>query len=238
MDIQGYPPLGKNAFEARANVSDRTLQHELEAMEIKAAFHTVFRKSVKHSIFRFHTWPRLYEFTVFRDAFGREVPVKPDGFITIHEKEEGTQGYTHDFFLEVDRSYESLDLLVEKSLNYLEFYKSGGFAARNGGTREQFKDFPFRVLMVFMSAERRNNVAERLLQSNPPILTHTWLTTLAEAKTGLRDAIWLQPKDYRDVTRGTEFDTEKPSRSFAYRRQTERDLFIEHNVKKMRLLED
>ena len=235
--LEEYPSLGKNTFEARANVSERNLRHELEIMDVKAAFHAALSKSEKFSILKFSTWPRLYEFNVSRNGSGSEIPVKPDGFINIHEREEGTKGYAHDFFLEVDRSSEKLDVLIEKAACYLDFHKSGGFAVRNGGARSDFKNFAFRVLMVLKSAERRNNVAERLVQNNPPILTHTWLTTHGEATSDPFGAIWIQPKDYREVTTGTPFDTEKPTRSFAYRRQQERELYVEGKIKKLRLLD-
>lgn len=64
-----------------------------------------------------------------------------------------------------------------------------------------------------------------------------WLTTLAEATIDLLGAIWIQPKTYRDVTTGTPFDTERKLPSGAYRRQPEREAFIESNIQKRRLLE-
>jgi len=36
--------------------------------------------------------------------------------------------------------------------------------------------------MVFLTEERRNNMAERLLQNDPPALTMVWLTTFSEIK--------------------------------------------------------
>jgi hypothetical protein len=90
--------------------------------------------------------------------------------------------------------------------------------------------------MVLKSAERRNNAAERLAQNNPPILTLVWLTTLAEVTADPLGPIWIQPKDYREVTRGTVFDTESRPPAFGYRRQPEREKFIEAKIKKSRLL--
>jgi hypothetical protein len=92
--------------------------------------------------------------------------------------------------------------------------------------------------MVMKSAERRNNVAERLAQNNPPILTHTWLTTFAEVTRSPLDPIWILPKDYREVTNGTPFYREAPTRSFQYRRQAEREAFVESKIKKHSLLEN
>src|SRR5579862_7853339 len=53
--LEEYPSLGKNTFEARANVSERNLRHELEIMDVKAAFHAALSKSEKFSILKFST---------------------------------------------------------------------------------------------------------------------------------------------------------------------------------------
>src|ERR1017187_788306 len=174
-----YPQLALTALEKRANVSDKTLRHELEVMDVKAAFHTALAKSEKFTIHQFSTWPQLYEFTAVRSGHGAEILVKPDGFIRFHEKEpDGI--YERTFFLEVDRSTEKQDILVDRAGCYVDFYRSGGFAVRNGAPRSEYEQFPFRVLMVFKNAERRNNTAKRLLNNHPPILTQICLTTVAE----------------------------------------------------------
>lgn len=127
--------------------------------------------------------------------------------------------------------------MVGKADSYREFYKSGGFAARNGAARTDFKAYPFRVLMVFKSAERRNNTAERLLRHTPPILTQVWLTTLAEVTSDPLGPIWILPVDYRKLTTGTQYDGQRPNRRSEYRRQGEREVFIESKIRKRRLLE-
>lgn len=143
----------------------------------------------------------------------------------------------HTFFLELDRSSETQEKLVARAGSYLDYYRSGGFAVRNGGTRADFKEYPFRVLMVFKTAERRNNTAERLLQNTPPILTHVWLSTFAEATSDALGPAWVRPIDYRDVTRGTRFDPEGRRPSWTYARQTERELFIAMKLRKHLLLD-
>lgn len=104
--ISGYPSLGTTSFEARASVSELTLRHELEVMDVKAALHAALAKSEQFSIAEFTTWPLLCQFEVSRAAVGTTAPVKPDGFIRIHEKEMSTKGFAYDCFLEVDRSSE------------------------------------------------------------------------------------------------------------------------------------
>jgi hypothetical protein len=233
-----YPQFPVSALAKRAQVSDITLRHELEVMDVKAAFDSAIRGTEQFSVAAFSTWPLLYQFEAFRHGRGgAEVVVKPDGFIRIHQTEADGGESEHTFFLEVDRSSETQDALVAKAGCYLDYYRSGGFAERNGKPRSAFKDFPFRVLMVFKNAERRNNTAERLLQSTPPILTMVSLTTFAEVTATPLAAIWITPADYRDATRGTPFDPTHRPASYTYRRQTEREALIDSHIKKQSLLD-
>jgi len=233
-----YPQFSASTLEKRANVSRFTLEHELEIMDVKAAFSSAIRATDRFSVAGFSTWPLLYQFEAFRAGRGSaEVIVKPDGFIRIHEKEADGGLSEHTFFLEVDRSSEVQDALVSKAVCYLDYYRSGGFAERNGAPRSAYKDYPFRVLMVFKNAERRNNTAERLLQNTPPILTQVWLSTFQEITAHPLAAIWISPADYREATKGTPFDTQHRRVSFGYRRQTEREALVESRIKKQRLLQ-
>lgn len=231
------PQLSANSFEARANVRELTIRHELEIMDVKTAFHAALTGSEKFTLREFSTWPLLNQFETARVGLTANGLVKPDGFLRIHEMETDGAGFFHDCFLEVDRSSEIQDTLVGKATCYLEYYRNGGFAARHGAPRADFKSFPFRVLIVLKSAERRNNTAARLIQNNPPLLTLTWLTTLAEATSDPVGAIWVQPKSYRDATFGTPFDPERQAPRGVYRRQPERETFVESKIKKLKLLE-
>jgi hypothetical protein len=229
-----YPALSARSLEKRARVSDITLRHELEVMDVKAEFHQAARKAKHISVGEFSTWPALHQFEVAQNGF-RETLVKPDGFIRIHEKEsDGTS--EHAFFLEVDRSSETLDTLVSRTACYLQYYRSGGFALKNGATIADFKEYPFRVLIVCKSAERRNNTALRLIQSNPPVFTQAYLTTLAEATIDPFGPVWLTPAAYRDAAKGSPFDTEHAPARQLYRSQPEREAFIEKNALKCPLL--
>jgi len=233
-----YPPFHLPALDKRARVSDLTIRHELEVMDVKAALHAAIRNVPAFSIAEFSTWPLLNEFTAYRPGYtGAEVPVKPDGFIRIHETEADGGKFEHAFFLEVDRSHEVQDKLLGKAVGYFEYYKSGGFAVRHGATRDDYKNYPFRVLMVFKTDERRNNTAKHLLQNTPPILTQVWLTTLAEVMADPLGAIWIRPSEYRDVTKNTPFDAERPTQGILYRRNAKREAFIESKIQKRRLLE-
>jgi hypothetical protein len=123
-------------------------------------------------------------------------------------------------------------VLTDRAACYLGYYRSGGFAEKNGGQRSEFKDFPFRVLMVLKSAERRNNIAEHLVYGTPPILTQVWLTTYREVITNPHGAVWIRPIDYRNAIDGSAFVRTTIQKQFDYQRQSARELFVEERVKK------
>ena len=234
--VSVYPHLGSTSFEKRVPVGELTLRHELEVMNVKAIFHSRLTKAEKVQLAEFSTWPALYQFRASRPSLGKEVDVKPDGFIRIHEREADGTLSEHSFFLEVDRSSETQDTLVNRAGCYLDYYQSGGFAVWNGGNRMDFKEYPFRVLMVFKNDERRNNTAQRLLQHNPPILTQVYLTTMSEVLANPLGAIWVRPLDYRKATEGTGFDPYRPRATWTYRRQPARELLVAQSITKVGLL--
>jgi hypothetical protein len=234
-----YPEFDLPALDRRARVSALTIRHELEVMDVKVAFHSGIKALSAFSITEFSTWPLLNEFRACHSAsHGQDVLVKPDGFIRILEKIDEKEGFEHSFFLEVDRSSEVQDILIARAGCYLNYYKSGGFAVRNGAPRSQFKGFPFRVLMVFKTAERRNNTAERLLQNNPPILTQVSLSTITEVTQNPLGEIWVRPLDYRNAVAGTSFEVHPARKQYEYQRQTARELFVEGKVRKTKILTD
>jgi hypothetical protein len=159
---------------------------------------TAINGAERFRVAEFSTWPALYQFKACRPS-GERVTVKPDGFIRIHETEAGGLS-EHTFFLEVDRSTETLDVLAQRCHCYLDYYRSGGFAICNGSSRGEYKEFPFRVIVVCKSTERRDNLAGRLLQNSPPIGTQVWLATTAQVVNDPLAAIWLRPTDYRNST--------------------------------------
>lgn len=233
-----YPQLGSSALDRRTRVSDLTLNHELEVMDTKVAFHSAIKKAEQFTIVEFSTWPLLHQFEAFRSGYGgTEVLIKPDGFIRIHEQEPDGGVSEYAFFLELDRSSQTQDTLATRAGAYVDFYKSGGFAQRNGADRSAFKEYPFRVLFIFKNAERRNNMAERLLQNTPPIFAQVMLSTFDEVTANPLGLIWMCPRDYREATKGTPFDTEKVrEKRLGYKRQVERESLIEKSIKKFALL--
>src|SRR6185503_5570398 len=105
---------------------------------------------------------------------------------------------------EVDRSTESLNILVRKALAYREYYRTGGLAVKFGVAKEATNEYPFRVLMVFKTEKRRDNVAENLLKVKPPILKQCWLTTLEEITTNPLGTIWIQPVNHERFANGSQ----------------------------------
>ena len=71
--LADFPTLGVKSFEARARVSDRTIQHELEIMDVKAAFHSALAPSKKFSLLEFGTWPLLYQFEASSTGDGMDI---------------------------------------------------------------------------------------------------------------------------------------------------------------------
>jgi hypothetical protein len=234
-----YPPISRAGLEKRSRVSELMIRHELEIMDVKAAFHTALAASEVFSLNEFSTWPLLYQFQARPGGYGSaERLVKPDGFVRIHENEPDGGLSERAFFLEVDRSTETLDRLVAQANCYLDYYKSGGFAERHGAPRSAFREYPFRVLLVLKTLKRLHYVAERLLQCLAPITSQVCLSTIQEVTTNPLAAIWTRPVDYREAARGTLFDPDLPRQERFYRRPTERENLIATRIRKWRLFDD
>jgi len=240
--LSEYPQLAWNQLEDRAKVSESTLKHEIQVVDVKTAFSRAIRSTSHYELIEFSTWPLLYQFEAAQPAppgtyQSARVLIKPDGFVRLHEQSPEGDLFEHFLFLEVDRSTESRETLARRAFGYQDFYRRGGLAIRYGATREAYRDFPFRVLMVLPNEERRNNMAERLLQNDPPVLTMVWLTTFSEITTNPLAAIWMRPLDYRDITKGTLYDSSRP-RTGAYRRDPVREALVAAELRKLRLFEE
>ena len=220
-----YPSLAWNQLEDRAKVSELTLRHELAVLDVKTALACAIRATPRYELLEFSTWPLLYQFQAAQPALPGYPParvlIRPDGFVRLHEHAPEGDLFEHFLFLEVDRSTEPRETLARRAFGYQDFYRRGGLAVRYGSTREAYKDFPFRVLMVLPNEERRNNMAERLLQNDPPVLTMVWLTTFSEITADPLGAIWMRPLDYREITKGTLYDPSRrgPERIAGIRRE-------------------
>lgn len=233
--LDEYPPLAWTNLEKRARVADLTLRHELDVMDFKAAMFSAVRAVPALRIVEFTTWPLLYEFQASPNDGVRDMTVRPDGFLRLHETEADGSVSEHSFFLEMDRSTEVLDTLVTRSSCYRNFYRRGGLAVRFGHAHSEFEQFPFRVLIVVRNAERRNNLCERLLSVRPPILSQVWLTTFYESRIEPLGAIWIRPHDYREAMTGTPFATSANAPQ-AYRRHGNREEHAKKAIQKLPLI--
>lgn len=238
--ISEYPIFTWKQLQKRLQVSQSTLRHELDVLEVKTSLSSALALP-RFELLEFSTWPLIYQFYaaqptqpgIYQPA---KVLIRPDGFIRIYEHT-SEDDFEHFLYLEVDRSTEPRETLALRSYGYQDYYRRGGLAVQYGGSPEDYQDFPFRVLMVVPNDERRNNMAERLLQNTPPILSMVWLTTFAEITTDPLGAIWMRPIDYREITKGTAYDPSR-LRTEAYRRQPEREALVAGELKKLRLFDD
>ena len=223
--LAGCPPMQWKSLERRLEVSDRTIQHELNVMDVKAALRPAVERYEGLSLIEFTVWPRLCAFTI--DKNYQMKPVEPDGFFRIHRVIDEAQ---YLFYLEVDRGSESLNLLVDKASDYKAYLQSGHLAERL-----RVDKAPFRVLMIFrtpsrrripeLSIERRNNAAERLTLAGHK--SFVWLTTLEEIVENPLGPIWVTPEDYRTITEHTSYEPRPRNPKAPYLRRPDRERFVE-----------
>lgn len=187
----------------RMRVTDHTLRHELAVMDVKTAITVGVRERPGLSIVEFSTWPPDNAFQAVQPAMpgapSRLATIRPDAYLHIRDRED----HDYRFFVEVDRSTETLDTIAQKAACYRSFYQRGGFAERCGGSADVIEDFPFVVLIVVKSEERRDNIARRMLEMAPPVLSQVWISTMTMVSTDPLGQIWLQPLALRHRS-GTE----------------------------------
>jgi hypothetical protein len=234
--LHAFPKLTAEQFARRCQIKPATLRHELAVMDVRVAITAAIRASTTHQIDEFTTWPLLSQFNAFHSSQRQRIVVRPDGFLRLAEID-GEQN-EHNFFLEFDRSNEVQQVLAEKALCYRDFYSTGGFAKRCGGGAEQFRDYPFRVLIVLQNRERRNNLAERLMNCTPPVKFQAWLTTLDEVLTNPLGKVWVCPLEYAHATAGTIYAPEHWRGMGSYVRRPEREKLVEERIIKRTLFED
>ena len=199
--LADYPTIGWSSFEKRAHVSELTLKHELQVMDVKAAFCRAVAGTSHLRVAEFSTWPRLYQFRARLPSAGaRSKPtiVKPDGFIRVREEEPDGGASERLFYLEVDRGTEKLATLARKALLYLDHYRSGGLAERFGDSPDAYREYPFRVLLLCRSRKRVENIARRLLANSPPTLRQVWLGMTEEVLADPLGAEWTVPIDFKE----------------------------------------
>ena len=60
--LTDYPPASIKTLEKRARVSNFTLRHELEVMDVKTVFHAAIQETKEFSIAEFTTWTQMHQF--------------------------------------------------------------------------------------------------------------------------------------------------------------------------------
>ena len=230
------------SFQKRVKVSDSTIKHELDVMSVKSFYTTVLAEHQQYTLVEFSTWPKLYDFRATRPVaqdgwtVNKEGWMQPDGFIRIHETTSGGIA-EHCFFLEVDRSGETQSVIASKAIGYRDYYRTGGFAKRMGYDRNDPASCPFRVLMTFISAERRNNAAATLCTQDPPFKGQVWLATFADIERDALGPIWIRPGDYAGITAGTPYVPRVLRRGEVYRSDPIRDRWIDEHIPRHQLVD-
>lgn len=160
----------------RFQVSRLTLEHELAVLDCTAAIVTAIQERPGLSRTEHSTWPQRLQFQAFDPENRRQTTVKPDGYVSFRDAASKTMR----FFVEVDRSTETLHSLVNRIIRYRSFYRQGGMARRLGYDPTLYREHPFRLLVVCKSEERRRLLAQRLGSLRPPIRGFVYITTLGE----------------------------------------------------------
>ena len=190
-------------LEKRGEVSPLTLRHELDVVGLRAAVATSVRERRRAgedaAVRRFTTWPRLCRFKArrLRPAPGGSpvLTLNPDGYFELERaREDGSRARLF-FFVEVDRSTEQRERLVEKMHAYLDFYRRGGFARRQGAAAREYRQWPFRVLWTFRTEQRLKNAAEAFAAAQPRVGNMAWLAAHEAALNNPFGEVWRTPGD-------------------------------------------
>ncbi len=177
----------------RSQVSGSTLAHELAVMDVKAAFHAA-APSAGRRVLDFATWPALNRF----ESGG--ATVKPDAFVRVEDLSSEAPGTQSRFYLELDRSTESLRVLVERA----QAYRACGQASRCVAPQTwsaQRGRHEFVALFVLQSEARLQNLARALLAASPPVRSLVWLATQREVLADPFGPIWRRPRDLEQHNR-------------------------------------
>jgi hypothetical protein len=198
--LDDFPALGWETMEKRVQVSPLTLRHELSVGDVQAAFYRSARAETRLRIAEFRTWPRLFSFTTtrtFPGGYTKPVTIRPDGFIKIC-RDEGAFGETEFYFyLEVDRSTETVGNIVRRLQGYANHYRTGGFAVAHGGTVDRPDLYPFRVLLICRTEARCRSIANAATETRPAIRNSAWFTTLdTVTASGAHQRVWRTASDF------------------------------------------
>ena len=187
-----YPIATWKTMRNRPYIKDTTLLHELELMDVCAAFAVAVRNQTSHHLQGLSTWPALFAFHTFRHH--RKVTVRPDGYITLYDH----HGQEIAFFVELDRGTEQLKTLLTKVKAYYDYSRSGRYTDwRRTFPGDHHHQPAFRLLFIVKSAYRRKNIAELLLKHGFRQLV--WIAVFEDAIRDPLGPIWQRPSDYAET---------------------------------------
>lgn len=194
-NIDDYPRLTWLTMSKRLKVSNLTLAHEIDVGSIKAAFYRSARERSDIEIEVAVTWPRLLRFRVRPPHLTLPVNVSPDGFIRLKQQHDDITRQA-DFFIEVDRSTETIGRIVERMQAYVAYFGTGGYAKRQGVKDADAKDFPFRVLWTFKTKARMESFLRACREHVRPIHKMAWAAIFSNAVQAPMGSIWHRPIDF------------------------------------------
>jgi hypothetical protein len=174
----------------RAAVSDALLAHDCAVIDAKAAFIRAARRDTTIFVSAFDISPRPTIASPSRFGANRS-RLRPDAFVELST----IDGAQLHFFVEVDRSTEPTNVVSAKVAAYRAFFRNGGFARLRGASAHHCRDYPFRVLIICKSIERRNLLARALFESAARVRTFVLLTVASDAHTDPFGPVWLAPAD-------------------------------------------
>ncbi|MGI8426634.1 MAG: replication-relaxation family protein [Actinomycetota bacterium] len=145
--ISEYPRFKWKQLQKRLQVSDSTLRHELDVLEVKTSLSSALSVLPRYELVEFSTWPLIYQFQAAQPPRPgtyqpAKVLIRPDGFMRIYEHT-NEDDFEHFLYLEVDRSTEPHETLALRTYGYQDYFRRGGLAVRYGGSPEDYKAFPF-----------------------------------------------------------------------------------------------
>jgi len=184
----------------RLEVSDMTILHELELVDLRIAFEREGRRALDVIDCQLETCLNQCSFT------GREGRrMFPDGRLRLRRRGGGDSSLV--FYIEHDRGSETLSRIVGKVADYRHLAEHGKEA--------------FRLIVVVPSVERRNNIALELARAFPELPNFILIGVFAEVIRNPFEDVFLTPGQARKALEG--FNEGRSNSGGAYRRSKARD---------------
>lgn len=157
----------------RRTPSSATLQHEIALRDVRAYVYEAAR--VGHF--------SVEEFSIDSSQLAFEVGetvTRPDGYFALRRGDKVWR-----LFVEVDNGSEPYSTLLKRVAMYRAYFKTGGFANRCGGVQEEYRRYPFRLLIIFNSDKR----SKALVAQNASLTVQGFVvvSSLQEIRDGIHE---------------------------------------------------